>query len=144
MSMLWIWAIVIAVALVVEFVTMQMVSVWVALGGFVGLILEAIGGIGFEIQITAFFVVSLLAIFFLRRFAVRFLERNSESKKAETIIGKKIKLLEDTNEDLKSTAKLNGVVWTVIAEQPLKKGNEVVITETIGNKLKVKFEEKNN
>ena len=144
MSMLWIWAIVIAVALVVEFVTMQMVSVWVALGGFVGLILEAIGGIGLEIQITAFFVVSLLAIFFLRRFAVRFLERNSESKKAETIIGKKIKLLEDTNEDFKSTAKLNGVVWTVIAEQPLKKGNEVVITETTGNKLKVKFEEKNN
>lgn len=137
MSMIWVWTIVIGVSLIIEFITWEMVSVWLALGGIVGLILAAVGGVSIEAQIIVFVCVSIAAILGLRKITLKFMNRNSNSKEAETLLSKKVKLLADTDEDFKSTAKLNGVEWTVIANEKLKKGTEVVIKSTVGNKLKV-------
>ena len=138
MELIWIWAIVVAISLVVEFATMQMVSIWIALGALVGLILSAIGGVALEIQIIVSCVVAMISIVFLRKFALKFLHKTKDTKPADSIIGRPCEV---TKEILKETAgevKLNGVLWTAISEDTLNVGEKAVVIEAIGNKIKVK------
>ena len=138
MELIWIWAIVVAISLVVEFATMQMVSIWIALGALVGLILSAIGGVALEIQIIVSCVVAMISIVFLRKFALKFLHKTKDTKPADSIIGRPCEV---TKEILKETAgevKLNGVLWIAISEDTLNVGEKAVVIEAIGNKLKVK------
>lgn len=138
MDPIWIWTIVIAGALLIEALTVEMVAVWLAVGGFVGLILAIIGGIDIGIQIIVVAVVTIASILLLRRFTLKFLRKGEDKSSVETVIGKKSKLLEDVSPTQNSTLKLNGTVWTVICDEELSKGTEVEIIEIKGNKLKVK------
>ena len=67
MEPIWIWAIVVATSLVVEFATLQMVSIWIALGALVGLVLCAIGGISLEVQIMIGIVMNNFNLIFSLR-----------------------------------------------------------------------------
>ena len=138
MELIWIWAIVVAISLVVEFATMQMVSIWIAVGALVGLILSAIGGIGLEIQIIVSCVVAMVCIIFLRKFALKFLHRNKDSKPADSIIGRPCEVTKEISKESAGEVKLNGVLWTAISEDTLNVGEKAVVIEAIGNKLKVK------
>ena len=51
----WIWLAIIVVALIIEIVTLDLVSIWFSFGAVVPFILSAIGGIPIEIQIVVFF-----------------------------------------------------------------------------------------
>lgn len=140
MDLIWIWTIIFVLAVVVEFITMEMVSIWIALGALVGLILSAIGGIGLEIQILSACLVAIVSILLLRKFALRYLHKTKDKKSAEVLIGKTCKVLEDITPEKSGTVKFNGVVWTATSDQTLEKGAQVVIEEVNGNKLKVKGE----
>lgn len=138
MDPIWIWTIVIAGSLLIEALTVEMVAVWLAAGGVVGLILALIGGIDIGIQIIVVVVVAILCIVFLRKFTLKFLRKGQDKASVEIVLGKKSKLLEDVSPSQNSTLKLNGTVWTVICDEELPKGTEVEIIEIKGNKLKVK------
>ena len=138
MELIWIWAIVVAISLVVEFATMQMVSIWIALGALVGLILSAIGGVALEIQIIVSCVVAMISIVFLRKFALKFLHKTKDTKPADSIIGRPCEVTKGISKETAGEVKLNGVLWTAISEDTLNVGEKAVVIETIGNKIKVK------
>lgn len=137
MDIVWIWTIIIVVALVIEFFTMELISVWCAIGGLLGLILAACD-VPIEIQIICAVVVAIVCILGLRRFAMKYLFKNSKNKEAEPLVGKKLKLLENCDDEKLGTAKLNGVIWSVFSDKPINAGQEVEIVSVNGNKLKVK------
>lgn len=137
MDMVWVWAIVIAISLIIEFITMQMVSIWLALGGVVGLILAIIGGISIEIQIVIMVLISLLSIIFLRKFALKYLNNTSEDKQAEVLIGKMGKVIDNIEKENYGTVKINGILWTAYSDTEVLSGTEVKVIEVNGNKLKV-------
>lgn len=132
-----IWAIVIAVALIIEFFSFQLISVWIAVGGLIGLILSAMG-VSLEIQIISVLVVALGCILGIRRFALKYLNKNSEDKKAEPLIGKKARLIEDCNNEKMGTIKLNGIIWSVYSDKEISANEEVEVVHVNGNRLKVK------
>lgn len=138
MEPIWIWAIVVAISLVVEFATMQMVSIWIALGALVGLILSAIGGVALEIQIIVSCVVAMISIVFLRKFALKFLHKTKDTKPADSIIGRPCEVTKEISKETAGEVKLNGVLWIAISEDTLNVGEKAVVIEAIGNKLKVK------
>ena len=138
MSMIWVWTGVIAFALIIEFMTMQLVTIWFAVGGIVGLILTIIGGISIEIQVACAVLVSIICIIGLRKFAMKYLNKKSEDKQVEMLVGHKAKMLEDVEKDVLGTIKLNGVVWTAYSDEKIEANEEVEIIEVNGNKLKVK------
>jgi len=134
---LMIWAIVIAIALIIEFFTFQLVTVWIAVGGLVALILSAVG-ISMEIQIISVLIISLGCILGLRNFALKILNKNSEDRKAEPLIGKKTKLIEECTNKKNGTIKLNGVIWSVYSDEEISANEEIEVISVNGNKLKVK------
>ena len=138
MSMIWIWAIIIVIALVVEFLTMQMVSIWFAIGGLVGLILALIGGISIEIQIIVAIAVALLAILGPRKFTLKFLNSKTEGGKAEVLIGKTGIVINPIDKETSGTVKVNGILWTALANKNIAQDAKIEVIEVVGNRLKVK------
>ena len=138
MELYFVWTIIIAAALLVEFFTMQMVSIWFAVGGVFGLVLSLIGGIGLEVQIIVSAVVALISIVFLRKFALKFLHKSADKNDAGTLVGKTAEVVEEISPEKAGAVKLNGVLWTAISEENLQVGAKVKIIDVLGNKLKVK------
>ena len=76
MTWVYIWLGVLALSLILEFVTLELVSIWVCVGSFVSMILALIG-VGVEIQLVVAVVISVGCILGLRKFALKFLNRNN-------------------------------------------------------------------
>ncbi len=139
--MFWVWLGIIVVAVIVEIVTLDLVSVWFAFGGLIPFILAAIGGIPIEIQVVVFVIVSALLIIFLRKYAQKWLFKNMNAKtNIDMQIGKIYRLLEDANFEKNGSVKINDVVWTAVSKdgELIEKGQLVEIVSVDGNKMIVK------
>ncbi len=141
MTWVWIWLGVVAVTLLLEFVTMELVSVWFALGAFVALILASFG-VPLEIQWIIFGIVSIISILSLRKVSLKLLQKNESSKvtSKELTVGKTFELLTDITENAPGTIKINGVEWNVVSktETEIKAGERVEVVDLVGNKYVVK------
>ena len=137
-TMFWVWLAIIAVTVIIEIVTLDLVSIWFAFGAVIPFILSAIGGIAIEIQIAVFVAVSALLIIFLRKNAQKLLFKNMNQKtNVDAFEGKKVRLLEDTDFEHNGSVKINDVTWTAISEsgELIKAGQLVEIKKVDGNKL---------
>lgn len=142
---LWIWLGITVVSLVLEFITMEMVSIWFVLGGVVAMILSAIH-VDLVWQIVAFIVVSVILILCCRRVALKLIGKGDNTKtNAESDLGKAFKLLTAITRDQKGTIKINGVVWNVSAEndEEIAEGEVVELLRLEGNKYIVSKKQNN-
>lgn len=132
-----IWAVLIAVALLVEFFTTDFFAVCFAVGGVVALIL-AVCGLNLYFQVPIFIAISLLALVLARPLLKKFLIKKTVPTNLDQNFGKQTKLLSDVVNG-QSTIKINDVVWTAVCEDSnLKKDDLVVIERAEGNKVIVK------
>ena len=139
--MLWVWIGVVAVSLIVEALSMDMTSIWFAVGGLFSLILWAIIPDQIVWQVAVFLVISALCIIFLRKIAKRILfQKPTVATNIDKMIGTHTKLLESIKENAPGTLKINGVVWTAISlnDKEIEGGTEVEIIQIEGNKMIVK------
>ena len=137
---LYIWIGITAVALVVELLTSEMVSVWFAGGGAVAIILSAVG-LDWYVHLPAFIVVSAILMLCFRSLVMKKLSVGEVKTNAETVIGKEVELLSGITFDTAGTVKINGVVWNAVAETEnteIPAGKRVIITGISGNKYIVK------
>ena len=146
-TMFWIWLAVIVVTVVIEGITLDMVSIWFTAGAIIPLILAAVGGVGWEIQLIIFIVLSTVLILTLRKVTIRLLFKNGAKEQVNTLIGMQTKMIEDATEDTMGKIKINDVVWSAKSENDeiIKKGELVEIIRVSGNKAivkKVKVKEK--
>ncbi len=144
MNWIWIWLGIVVVALVLEFVTLELVSIWFAFGGFVALIMSACGA-GVVSQWIVFGIISLACILGLRKVSLKLLQKDDNHKitSKELTIGSTTELLEPISETHKGLIKVNGIEWTAIGEKEdteIKAGTLVKIIAQKGNKYVVKPE----
>ena len=146
--MLWVWIGVVAISLIVEALTMDMTSIWFAVGGLFALITWAIIPEQIVWQIAVFLVISALCIVFLRKIAKKFLlKKPTVATNIDKTIGTHTKLIEAIKQDAPGALKINGIVWTAVSFNGLdiENGTEVEIIEIEGNKMVVKpFEQNQN
>ena len=131
-TMIIVWAVVIAMALLIEFLTYSMVTTWFAAGGVIALI-TAPCGLYYPWQILIFFVVSLSCLLFLRKYAVKLMHTKTTPTNLDINIGKQFKLLKDVK-DGRSEIKINDIIWTVACDAELKTGEMVRVSDMAGNK----------
>ncbi|MBE5756356.1 MAG: NfeD family protein [Clostridiales bacterium] len=141
---IWLWIIIIAISLIVEFFTAGLVSIWFVAGALVSLLLSLFE-VHLIIQIVVFIVVSLLClIFFKKIFGKRFTK--SVKTNADAIIGKDFKLVLPISFNTPGSVKANGVEWSAVSEneqENLESGTLVKVIDIQGNKLIVKKINKN-
>lgn len=136
----YIWLGITAAALVIEFLTTEMVSVWFAGGGVVAMLLAGVG-LGWYFHVPAFIVVSFMLMLCFRRLVMKKLDKGDVKTNADSVIGKDFELLSDIGFNKAGSIKVNGVVWTAIAEDEkteIPAGTIVVVQRIEGNKYIVK------
>lgn len=140
MNMLIVWLIAICIFAVLEAVTYQLVCVWFAIGAVAGF-LTAYTGMGFNAQITMFFIVSIIALICLRPVSIKWMRKNKAKTNINAFIGKEIYVTKDIGiADNYGEGKLNGIVWSLKSEngETIRKGEKVTITGIEGVKLIVR------
>lgn len=140
--MFWVWLGVFVVSALVEVITMDLVSVWFAVGAIIPFILSVVYPDMYILQISIFVVLSALMILLLRKFAVKWMFRHSDGKtNINSNEGKSTRLLQDITLDDPGMIKLGDITWFVVSEDgnPIKKGQFVEVVKAKGNKLVVKL-----
>ena len=142
--LIWIWLGIAIASAVLEFVSMQMVSVWFTVGSIVAIILS-LCGVVWWVQLLTFGIVSLVLLLCLRKLCLKYLLKNDNATtNIDGLVGTTQKLVEPITTDTAGAVKISGVVWTAVSEGAnIEKGEMVKIERVEGNKLIVsKIEQK--
>lgn len=132
----WLAAFVVLVG--IEVGTMALTTIWFA-GGALAAFLAALAGFSVRVQLVVFLAASFVLLFFTRPFAAKFINKGTVKTNADSLIGKKARVLTEINNNLSSgAAVLNGQEWTARAVRDdlvLAVGETVIVKEIRGVKL---------
>lgn len=138
--MIYIWLGIVVISLIIEAVTTELISVWVAGGGLVALILSAIPNVPYYAEIIVFVVLSIALILFTRPVCKKYLQRNQRKTNVDTLIGVKCNVIDEITPLKHGKVKIFGVEWTAISQnnENINKDAIVEVLAIDGNKLIVK------
>ena len=139
-TMFWIWIAVIVSTVIIEGITLDMVSIWFTAGAIIPFILSAFNVVSWEIQLAIFIVLSAVLIFTLRKVTKKLLFKNASKEKINTLAGIQTKMLSEATDDNMGQIKINDVIWSAKSEndEEIKKDELVEIIKISGNKAIVK------
>lgn len=123
--------------LVTEAATMGLTTIWFAGGSLMALIL-ALLELPFGIQVTVFFGISFVLLFFTRPLALSYFNKEREKTNIDSIVGAKgIVKKEINNRKEEGAVVLGGMEWSARSEgeQILGEGTRVRVKEIRGVKL---------
>ena len=135
-----IWLVVAVIMAVVEAVTVQLVSVWFAVGAVAGCI-TAIFTDNVSIQLIVFVAVSLVAMLITRPLVKRIKVKKAEATNSDKYIGKTAVVIEAIdNAAAKGQVKVGGTTWSArsVDGKQIEAGASVTVVAIEGVKLMVK------
>lgn len=131
--MIEIWVVIALAAIVIEIITIDLVSIWFVFGALAAII-SALCGLSQTAQIIIFLAVSFIIIIGVRPLAKKYLRTNSIPTNTDRFIGKKALVINDILEDKRGEIKIDGQTWsaTTLNHQPLEKGKHCLIRAISG------------
>lgn len=137
------WFIAIVGFLILEGVTYQLVSIFLAIGAVGGLVMYMLG-FAFVPQMIVFLAVSVLMLCLLRPISVRMMKKNKEFRtNADSLIGQRVYITKEVNNIAGiGEGKVNGAEWTVRSADgsTIPEGTIAIIERIEGVKLIVRQE----
>jgi len=130
MCNLWLfWAIAAVLCLIAELLTGGFFILCFAIGAAVAAVLSLI--FGFNVQLAVFAAISVLCIFFVRPFALRYLHRNDDHRvsNADAILGKVGMVSQVIESEAYGRVAIDGDDWKAQAEngEEIERGARVVV-----------------
>ena len=135
--MIYTWAALIVVFLIVEGLTAGLASIWFALGSVAALV-SAFLGAPIWLQITLFVIVSALTLIFTRPLARKYVNKRIEPTNADRLIGASATVTERIdNIAAKGYVKAGGRLWPARSKsgEPIEKDTITVVRSIDGIKL---------
>ena len=130
--MIWVWIAVTVIAIIVEAVSAQLLSIWFALGGIAALITSLVTD---SIAVQIISVISLAVIF---PFVKNILKKEPVKTNADRYIGKLAVVTEGiSNIDAKGQVKVDNQIWSARSEDgsQIAEGTRVNVLRIEGVKL---------
>lgn len=132
-----IWLVVLAILLVIEFLTLGLTTVWFAGGALVAFLVSLVGG-PLWLQLLLFIAVSVVLLLFTRPLAMKYLNKDVQKTNVDSIPGQK-GIVTATIDNLKAEGQvtIQGMEWTARAKNgnTIEKGKVVRVTAVEGVKL---------
>ena len=116
--MLYFWLGVTVVALVLEFITADMVTIWFAGGGLIAMIL-ALLELSPYIQIPVFIAISVVCLLCFRKMVMKKLNVKTSNLNADSVIGKEYILLTEIGFNKPGSIRVNDVVWSAVTDNEM-------------------------
>lgn len=130
--MIWVWAALTVVFIVVEAVTVQLLTIWFAVGSVAALVATLLGATTVW-QCIIFIFVSLLVLALTRPYVKKIIESRTEPTNADRCIGKEAVVCETINNRAgQGQVKIAGVTWTARSnDDSVIEADEIVKVEKI-------------
>ena len=132
------WLILAVCFLVIELLTVGLTSIWMTGGALAAMIVSALHG-PIWLQIVVFFAVTIALLYFTRPWAMKYLNRKRTATNYETILGKKVRVIDRVdNSEGSGRALYNGMEWSARAyneEETFEKNEDAVVVAIEGVKL---------
>ena len=136
--MLWIWIALLAIFIIIEATTAQLLTIWFAVGAFASLLTSFVTD-NVAIQIGVFVIVSAIVLAVTRPIVKKITKRNVQPTNADMYIGQEGIITETvSNIDAKGLVKVKGSVWTARSADERKsipEGARVKVLKIEGVKL---------
>lgn len=138
------WAILFIALLVIEIVTVNLVSVWFALGALAAYITAMITGNVF-IQLLVFTIVSTISLILTKPFMNKYFKQTGiEKLNTNRVIGKYGVVTKKITKTSDGEVKVDGKLWTAVSNKTISEGTTIVVKELKGIKLVVNIKEEND
>jgi len=138
--MIWVWLLVFVIAVVVEAVTEELVSIWFAAGAIITIPISYAAP--FWVEIVVFAVISVVALIFTRPIIKKMMDRTVRKTNSDDFIGKRVKVIKSIDKFDGGEIKLNGIVYTAILreedEETIETDSIVEVVALKGNRVVVK------
>lgn len=134
-----IWVIAFLGLLLVEFLTVGLVSIWFAVGALGALITSFITE-SVLIQTIVFVIVSVITLIVTKPLMKKFKVTNFEPTNSDRVIGKVVEVTKEIKSNEYGEVVVFGTVWLAASDKNHKVGSKVVVQKIEGNKLIVKEE----
>lgn len=132
-----VWLVVLAILLVIEFLTLGLTTVWFAGGALIAFLVSLAGG-PLWLQILLFLVISVVLLLFTRPLAVKYLNKNVQKTNVDSIPGQK-GIVTAIIDNLKAEGQvtIRGMEWSARAKDDniIEKGKVVRVLSVEGVKL---------
>lgn len=137
--MLTIWLAVIVVAIVIEIITIDLVSIWFVVGSIVALLAYLLNA-NIIIQISLFIIVTLLCAIIIRPITKKYMRGNIEKTNFDRVIGKHGLVTRTITADNKGEVKVMSTLWlaTSIDNNTINQGDYCEILAVEGAHLVVR------
>lgn len=140
-TMIWIWLGIFVFAIIFEFVTFDLVSIWFAIAAIPALILAMLN-VDLTAQLVTFFIVSCIFIFLTRPIVLKYFKRNEVKTNVDAYIGKTAIVIKTIAPLESGLVKFEHLTWTAVSDQKILEGKVVRILAVEGVKLIVEETEK--
>lgn len=108
----WVWLAVIVLSVIIELTTDQLLSIWFVPGALIAIIMDCFNA---EVlyQVIVFLIVSIIGLFLLRRFLVKYTGKHIAKTNIDAIIGEKCVVTERIHNFAGcGQVKVHGQIWS--------------------------------
>lgn len=134
-----IWLIAFLGLLLVEFLTVGLVSIWFAFGALAALITTFITE-SVLVQVLVFVIISIIALLVTRPLMKKFKVNGFEPTNTDRVIGKVAEVTKEIKPNVYGEVVIFGTEWMAASEEKIAVGEKVVVEKIEGAKLIVRRE----
>lgn len=132
-----IWLIIFIILVIIELSTINLVSIWFAIGSIASFLASLITE-NLSIQLATFIIVSSISLICTKKIVKKFKNNEITLTNLDRIIGLTGIVTEDITKENAGVVKVDGKLWSAISKFNIKKGSKVEILSIEGVKLSVK------
>ena|SRR5690554_3611325 len=134
-EMVWIWFIVLIAALILEFITVDFVSMWFAIAAVPIIVISWIWPELIYLQVILFFVIGFALMILTRPLLVRYFRKNIVATNVDAYIGKEAIVKELITPTKDGAVLFESLIWTAVSKEEINPDTLVKILAVEGNKL---------
>ena len=141
--MVWVWAAIFLVTILIEVFSMELDCVWFSIGSLIAFIL-ALCHVSITAQIIVFLVVSIALLLSVGIICKKLLKNTKSKTNLDMVIGTTHTLIKGIEPEVAGEVKVNDVVWRAVSKdgESIAKNEKVKIVSVEGNKFIVEKESK--
>ena len=139
-TMIFIWFGIIIFTGVIEALTMDLSSIWFAVGAFFALIVAIFLPDIIWLQVLVFIIFSSALLLTLRPVFRRYIKKNEIKTNSDSLIGKTAVCVKPIIDGERGEVKIEGKIWTAIANENIQEQDKVIVLAIKGVKLVVRKE----
>lgn len=139
--MVWFWLAFFVIALVVEVITADMISIWFALAAIPSFIIALVDG-HIVWQIVSFILIAGVLLFLTRPVVKKYLKTNEIKTNVDAMVGMTGTVIKEITSDEIGRIVIRQIDWAAVSKENILVGEHVRVLDVDGNKLIVEKIEK--